>query len=112
MIVKKICIMCPLSCELTIEKKGKNITVTGNACPRGDEYGRAEVTRPMRSFTSLVSSDFGPISVKTTNQIPKSLIKKALAYIDTIKINHKPKYHEVIEKNFMGTGTDLIVTSK
>lgn len=111
MIIKKTCIMCPLSCQLEIKKVGKEIEVSGHNCFRGVEYAKSEMTNPVRSFTSLISTKFGVISVKTTSPISKSLIPKALKYIDTIKLNKKPQFNEVIESNFLNTGTDLIVTS-
>ena len=34
-----ICITCPKGCHLTVDEEN-DYKVTGNACPRGAEYGR------------------------------------------------------------------------
>src|SRR5699024_5662293 len=48
-----ICIGCPMGCPLTVELEGGAVTrVTGNTCPRGDAYGRKEVTDPTRIVTT------------------------------------------------------------
>ena len=53
--MKMICINCPRGCELDVEKSDDgNVSVTGNACPRGEEYGRAELVSPTRMVTGLV----------------------------------------------------------
>ena len=36
-----ICIVCPKGCHLSVDEND-NYKVTGNSCPRGEEYGAAE----------------------------------------------------------------------
>ena len=31
------CIVCPMGCTMAVEMNGEEITVTGNACPRGEK---------------------------------------------------------------------------
>ena len=33
-----VCIICPRGCRLTVEGEVGNLTVTGNACPKGKQY--------------------------------------------------------------------------
>ena len=42
------CIGCPLGCALKVTIDGDNVTVTGNTCKRGADYGAKEVTHPTR----------------------------------------------------------------
>ena len=50
-----ICINCPMGCPLTVTlEDGEVVSVTGNTCPRGDAYGRKEVTNPRRIVTTTV----------------------------------------------------------
>ena len=42
-----ICIVCPKGCHLKVDEEN-NYAVTGNACPRGAEYGAAELQHPVR----------------------------------------------------------------
>lgn len=110
MIVEKTCIMCPLGCRLRIETTKKGVVVTGNACPRGVEYGVSEVTNPVRTLTTLVRFGERVFPVKTTKPIPKAMIAQALAKIDEIRLTKKPRFHEVILRDLLGTGSDVIVT--
>ena len=71
------CIGCPLGCALKVTIDGENVTVTGNTCKRGADYGAKEVTHPTRIVTSTVCVKNGTIpmvSVKTAQDIPKEKI--------------------------------------
>jgi CxxC motif-containing protein len=35
-----ICIGCPMGCPLTVRMENGQITVTGNTCKRGADYGQ------------------------------------------------------------------------
>ena len=68
------CIGCPLGCALKVTIDGENVTVTGNTCKRGADYGAKEVTHPTRIVTSTVCVKNGTIpmvSVKTAQDISK-----------------------------------------
>ena len=52
--MRLICINCPKGCELEVSVDGDKVTVTGQGCPRGETYGRAEATNPTRMVTGLV----------------------------------------------------------
>ena len=43
------CIVCPKGCRLKVDEEN-NWAVTGNSCPRGAEYGKAECTAPTAAF--------------------------------------------------------------
>ena len=44
------CIRCPIGCHITVEmENGEVRSVTGNSCPRGEEYASNEVTHPVRT---------------------------------------------------------------
>ena len=64
-----ICIGCPMGCQLTVNMEdADNITVTGNTCPRGEAYGKKEVTNPTRIVTSsvkIIDGTIARVSVKT-----------------------------------------------
>ena len=72
-----ICINCPRGCHLTVEKKGEEISVSGNACPRGYTYAYNEMTNPLRTLTSSVDIDSEKchrLPVITSSPIPKGRI--------------------------------------
>ena len=76
--IELICIGCPMGCPLTVELEDGAVTkVTGNTCPRGDAYGRKEVTNPTRIVTSTVRVTGGTlpaVSCKTRSDVPKGKI--------------------------------------
>lgn len=107
--MKTVCIMCPVGCELTIEKTGKEIKVSGNACVRGESYGKSEITNPMRMVTALITTKKGVLPVKTTNLIPKTKIKSVLKEIEKVNVP-TAKIGDVVIKNVCGLGVDIVVT--
>ncbi len=68
------CIICPRGCTLTVDLD--QMSVTGNTCPKGEQYAIDECTHPVRTVTSTVrlSNREGMVSVKTENPIPKDQI--------------------------------------
>lgn len=103
------CIMCPLGCSLHIEEKDNVITVTGNTCNRGVEYGKSEIHLPMRVLTSLVKVGNSVASVKTDRPIPKTKIKQAMKEIENLTVK-SVKFGELLIRNIAGTNANLIVT--
>lgn len=109
--MKTVCIMCPVGCELDIQKQGKEIKVSGNACIRGEAYGKAEIVNPVRVVTSVVKAEKEMIFVKTSTAVPKQKIAEVLKNIEKIAIK-SAKMGEILKKNIANTGADLIVTGK
>ena len=48
-----ICITCPKGCHLKVDEEN-GYAVTGNSCPKGEAYGKAELCHPTRVVTSTV----------------------------------------------------------
>lgn len=106
------CIMCPVGCTLKVTKqKNGEITVTGNSCPRGHEYGIKEVTSPERIVTTVKKYKAGTISLKTEKPIPKSLVDSCLIEISKTNADQELKVGDVFLKNILNTGVNIIVTS-
>ena len=107
------CIRCPMGCSLTVSVSGSEVTVTGNTCPRGEDYGIQEVTAPVRTVTSTVPVEGGEIavvSVKTAGDIPKEKIADVMKDIKDASAKAPVKIGDVIVKDAGGTGTDVIAT--
>lgn len=107
---KMICITCPRGCHLTVDEE--TLAVQGNRCPKGEEYARNEVTDPRRVLTStvrLVGSDGGcRLPVKTAAQIPKKLLMQAMREINTVTVTAPVKTGDLVIRDLLGTGIDLI----
>ncbi|HBP43612.1 MAG TPA: molybdopterin oxidoreductase [Clostridiales bacterium] len=107
--MKTTCIMCPVGCELNIEKNGDDIIVTGNGCIRGETYGKAELTNPKRMVTALINTSKGVLPVKTTDLVPKNMINNVLNAIKDIYVD-TAKAGDIVLKNVCNLGVDIIVT--
>lgn len=111
-----ICINCPLGCRLTVTGQGDGtVTVSGNTCPKGVEYGESEVTNPRRMVTSTVriaGSAGKVLSVKTKEAIPKDKIKECVEAIRGIEAVPPVHIGDVLLENAAGTGIDIVATKE
>lgn len=105
-----ICIVCPRGCHLTIDDQNN---VTGNFCLRGKEYAINEMTCPKRMVTSTVkinSSSLKRLPVITSKEIKKELIFDVMKEINKVVINAPVKMHQIVIKNVLNSGVDIIAT--
>jgi len=105
-----ICITCPRGCHLSVDD---NLNVTGNMCPRGAIYAKAELTHPVRMVTSTVkvsSIKECRVPVKTKDPIPKELIFKVMEEIDRAEVKAPINIGDVVIKDVLGTGVDIVAT--
>ena len=109
------CIRCPVGCALTVTVEGESVTVSGNTCPQGAEYGAAEVTHPTRTVTSSIRVEGGAlplVSVKTVPDIPKEAIFAVMAAIRDAKVGAPVKTGDVLIRDVAGTGSDVVATKR
>ncbi len=108
------CINCPLGCQLTVSlEDGRVTSVSGNTCPRGDDYGRKEVTHPTRIVCSSVrvtGGDMDMVSVKTANDVPKEKIFDICQAMREIQVTAPVHIGDVILPDVCGTGVNLVAT--
>lgn len=109
------CVACPLGCSITVEYEGTEIfSVTGNTCKRGDAYARTEVVNPTRSIASTVKVVGGMhpvVPVKTSCSVPKTMIFDCMKEINSVCVEAPVKIGQVIIKNILGTGADILATN-
>ncbi len=101
-----ICIICPRGCALTVEGEKDNLTVTGNACPKGKQYAIDECTHPTRTVTSIVrvaNREDTMVSVKTAAPIPKENIFDVMAKIRAAEVDAPIEAGTVILSDIYGT---------
>jgi len=102
--------MCPVGCHLTFTKKNGQVVVKGNACPRGEIFGKQEYVCPSRMVTTIMPYRRGTVSVKTTNPIPKNKIKDCLVEIKNCELPARVKLGQAVIKNVSGTSENVIIT--
>lgn len=108
------CIICPIGCKakVTIEN-GKVSKIEGVECPRGEEYARKEVEAPVRDFFTTVrirGASKQVLPVRSTQPIPKDKIMDCALELAKIVVDAPVKAGDVIVKNILGLGVDIIAT--
>ena len=101
-----ICIICPRGCAMTAEIQGQTVTVTGNTCPKGEEYAINECLHPMRTVTATVRVTNRPdtmVSVKTENPVPKGNMMDVMEQLRSIRVNAPIAIGDEILPDVFGT---------
>ena len=110
------CILCPNSCQITVEYEGKTILQTeGNRCDKGGEYVTQELTDPKRTVTSSVLVNGGNrplVSVRLTAPISRDLIFPLMEKLQSITLAAPVEPGQVLLEKVFGTDADLITTSR
>lgn len=104
------CIVCPRGCHLIVDD---DLKVTGNSCPRGEAYGKQEVTDPRRTVTSTVrvdSTEFAVLPVKTKGDISKGKIFEVMEEINKVHAHVPVHIGDVLVHDIAGSGVDLVAT--
>ena len=115
--IKKVCIVCPKGCELTIKEidtQEKILEVMGNRCKRGEKFAYEEIYNPKRTVQTTVKTifkGFNRISVKTSDSIPMSKIFDVMAIAKNTVVNKIVSVGDVIVDNIADAGVDLIATT-
>ncbi|WP_369298480.1 DUF1667 domain-containing protein [uncultured Neglectibacter sp.] len=109
------CIGCPLGCALRVELNdaGEVVSVSGNTCKRGEEYGRREVTAPVRMVTSTVRVTGGKaavVPVRTATDIPKGKIFDCMDEIRNAVVAAPVEIGDVVIENVAGTGVSIVAS--
>ena len=105
-----VCIVCPRGCHMRADD---DLNVTGNFCPRGEAYAKAELTHPTRVVTSTVRLTGGlyrRCPVKTSAPVPKELIPELMALLASVEAAAPVAVGDVIVRDVLHTGADLVCT--
>ena len=111
---KKItCIICPRGCSMTACVQGEQVTVTGNTCPKGEEYAINECLHPVRTVTATVrvaNRSNTMVSVKTETPVPKAQMLEVMAALRKTAVNAPLAIGDIIMYNVCGS--NIIVTKE
>lgn len=105
------CIICPRGCSLEVDISSNNVTVSGNACPKGEEYAINECTNPVRTVTATVrvSNRYNTmVSVKTVTPVAKDKMMDVMQALRDIQVEAPLHIGDVVLYNICGS--DIVVT--
>lgn len=104
------CIVCPIGCKMTVERKGDKYIVSVNQCKRGEDYAIEELTHPTRMLTGtvgIVNALHQRLPVHSSAALPKELLFEAMKIIRTCKVEAPVRCGQLIIKNILETGIDI-----
>jgi len=111
---KLICITCPVGCALDVTHDGETIlNVEGNACKRGIDYAKQELTDPRRMVTTTVRVKGGLhplLPVYTSAPIPKPRVFDLLREIRQVEVEAPVKMGQVILSNVVETDVNVLAS--
>lgn len=111
-----ICIVCPIGCHLELIDDPESKTaykVSGAQCRRGELYAIKELTNPTRILTSTVKFNGGflrRLPVRTNTSISKDKIFDCMKIINTVEVQAPIAIGQVIIKDILATGVDIIAS--
>lgn len=110
------CTICPKECVLNISINNNIVEkIEGNECKRGVNYAEMELKHPKRILTTTVlinnnNDNQVLLPVRSSNPISKELMLKAMDIINKTCVNTPIKMGDVIIKNILNTGIDIIAS--
>ena len=112
-----ICIICPLACRVSVmvDHEGNIVELANFQCKKGKEYAVAEYRTPLRVLTTTVmveKSRHALLPVRTNRAIPRKELFDCMDHLARIRIKPPLKVGEVIVKNILNTGSDIITTGE
>jgi CxxC motif-containing protein len=87
--------------------------VEGNRCPRGVEYARQEVVKPLRRVMSVVkvrNGDLPTLAVITRDPVPKECIWLVMEKLASLEVEAPVEVGDVILRDVCGT--DIVATRR
>lgn len=106
-----VCISCPVGCRLEAEQHPDgSLTVTGNRCPKGEDYAREEINAPKRIVTTTVKiSGAGRrrVPVRTDRPLPVGRIDALLTELHGMVLDPPIERGRTILSDFEKTGVNV-----
>ena len=112
--MEMICILCPMGCILDVQKEGDVVRMSGNGCPRGAQYGKQELIKPMRVVTTNVRIEGSGLPLcpaKTKGMVDKAKIDDVLKAAYKVRISAPVKVGDILIRNVADTDVDLVATA-
>ena len=112
-LLERTCIVCPRGCPLEITVSGDHVSVEGNQCPKGEDYGIEEATAPRRILTTTVrttSTGRPRLPVRSAGEVMLGDMLPLMREIDRIVVRAPVHCGDLLAADLGGTGVNLIAT--
>lgn len=103
-----ICIICPNSCEITIEGEA----VLGAKCKRGIQFAQQEIQEPRRTITTTIRIKNQQIPVKSKQRLPLHDIPLIMSLIKQTTFKELPTFEQELTIEGYQEPISLIVTGE
>jgi CxxC motif-containing protein len=100
---------------VAVDDEGRLSEVANFQCKEGKEYAVTEYRSPMRVLTTTVivgKSRHALVPVRTNRVILREKLFDCMQHLSRIKVEPPLKVGDVIVKNILNTGSDIITTSE
>ena len=91
---------------MTVKEEAGKLVVSGNSCPKGEEYAIDECTNPLRTVTSTVrvsNRKDTMVSVKTAAPVPKGKMMEVMALLRQTSVEAPVSIGQVVLPEVFGT---------
>jgi CxxC motif-containing protein len=110
---KLTCVLCPIGCELEAMRTERGLDLRGHMCEKGIEFATEEILYPKRNLATSVpvkGSRTKLVSVRLSGRVPREMIFPVLSEIAGLRPEGPIKRGDVLLRNVLGTGADVIAT--
>jgi CxxC motif-containing protein len=107
------CILCPVGCELEVDRAGDGLEVRGSQCEKGIGFAEEEILHPMRNLATSVPlrrTASQMVSVRLSGPVPRDMIFPVLAEIARLRPDPPIRRGRILISNVLSTGVDVIAT--
>ena len=105
------CIVCPKSCELSVEEISGAIEVAGNQCQRGAAFAEQEINDPRRILTTTVKlTNGGLLPVRSREPVKKAEMKAIVERLRLVTVAPPVEIGQIIVQSVGSCAVDIIAT--
>ena len=106
-----VCVVCPKSCELTIETHGGDLSVAGNECERGVMFASGELHNPQRVLTATVKlASGGLLPVRSRGTVSKGELKAIVERLKSVTVTPPVEIGQIVFQSTDEASSDIIAS--
>ena len=107
------CVLCPIGCLIETVRRGDDLEVRGNECPKGVDFAVQEILHPERNLSASVplkGTASRMVSVRLSQSVPRDLIFPILDAIAVLRPEAPVRRGQILIADVLGSGADVVAT--